>query len=127
MNILENYLITNNYADNEKSASKIIEAVSDEFLEYILQEITQSSYDRLQTRLSRATTPERRATIRQQIIDAENKQRKDILEPKTKRRTRRGSPRKSIVKSVIPKPIDKKIGNIKKFISRTVLGGLVPF
>ncbi len=34
-----NFLIENNYADSEKAASKILEAASDEFKEYILQEV----------------------------------------------------------------------------------------
>ena len=34
-----NFLIENNYADSEKAASKILEAASDEFKDYILQEV----------------------------------------------------------------------------------------
>jgi uncharacterized protein (DUF111 family) len=34
-----NFLIENNYTDSEKAASKILEAASDEFKEYILQEV----------------------------------------------------------------------------------------
>jgi hypothetical protein len=34
-----NFLVENNYADSEKAASKILEAASDEFKEYILQEV----------------------------------------------------------------------------------------
>jgi hypothetical protein len=34
-----NFLIENNYADSEKTASKILEAASDEFKEYILEEV----------------------------------------------------------------------------------------
>ena len=33
-----NFLVENNYADSEKAASKIIEAASEEFKDYILQE-----------------------------------------------------------------------------------------
>jgi hypothetical protein len=34
-----NFLIENNYADSEKAASRILEAASDEFKDYILQEV----------------------------------------------------------------------------------------
>jgi DNA-binding ferritin-like protein (Dps family) len=34
-----NFLVENNYADSEKAASKILEAASDEFKDYILQEV----------------------------------------------------------------------------------------
>jgi hypothetical protein len=34
-----NFLIENNYADSEEAASKILEAASDEFKNYILQEV----------------------------------------------------------------------------------------
>jgi hypothetical protein len=34
-----NFLVEHNYTDSEKAASKILEAASDEFKEYILQEV----------------------------------------------------------------------------------------
>jgi hypothetical protein len=125
MNILEEYLITNNYADTEKAASKILEAASDEFLEYLLQEITQSSYDRLKARLANARTPEERGTIQQQIRDAETQQREKILANKPIKRRTRSS--KSSVPSAITKPVENTKTKVKRFLKYTVGGGIVPF
>jgi Fic family protein len=125
MKLLEEYLIINNYADTEKAASKILEAASDQFLEYLLQEISQSSYDRLKARLANVRTPEERARIQQQIRDAETQQREKILANKPIRKRTRSS--KSSVPSVITKPVENAKTKVKRFITRTIGGALIPF
>lgn len=73
---LQNFLISNNYADSEKAASKILEAASDEFIEFI-QEMTQQEYDRLQAQLTKASTPEEKQRIRDRIDQKLNNKEKN--------------------------------------------------
>ncbi len=52
-----NFLIENNYADSELAASKILEAASDEFIDYIIKESIRSklsSYIKNRVKKSRA-------------------------------------------------------------------------
>jgi hypothetical protein len=116
MNLLEEYLIINNYADTEKAASKILEAASDHFLDYLLQEISQYSYDRLRARLTNARTPEERERIQQQIRDSEEAQRNTVLKSKP------------AIRPFLAKKVEKSrpVQAVKRFLKYTVGGGILP-
>ena len=82
-----NFLIEQNYANSSDAASNILEAASDEFLEFIIQEMTQQEHDSLQRRISNARTPEEKQRLKQQLDDKIQKQREKILsknKPKNK-------------------------------------------
>jgi polyribonucleotide nucleotidyltransferase len=114
------FLIENNYAHSEKAASKILEAASDEFIEFI-QEMTQQEYDRLQAQLTRASTPEETQRIRDRIDQKIEQQRKKILRPKVKPVIR------PFLANTARQAIKTKPARaIGRFLKYTTLGALVP-
>lgn len=77
-----NFLIEQNYANSSDAASNILEAASDEFLEFIIQEMTQQEHDSLQRRIANARTPEEKQRLKQQLDDKIQNQREKILSKK---------------------------------------------
>lgn len=116
-----NFLIEQNYANSSDAASNILEAASDEFLEFIIQEMTQQEHDSLQRRIANARTPEEKQRLKQKLDDKIQKQREKIL-----------SKKKPKNKQVI-RPYLRRIGSsreadaIKRYLTYTgpgVVGGM---
>ena len=118
-----NFLIENNYADNEVAASKILGAASPQFVEFLLQEMTQRQYENHLRAIQRARTPEEKAEHKKKLQDAIDKQRGEILTSKPKRQ-RKPSSIKSKVISKSTSYINKKIQPAKRFTTKTALGAL---
>jgi len=51
-----NFLIENNYADSSEAASRILEAASDEFKDYILQEVNKQWLKKQAIKLTQKAT-----------------------------------------------------------------------
>ena len=118
-----NFLIENNYADNEVAASKILDVASPQFVEFLIQEMTQRQYESLRRRIQRARTPEEKAELEKRLQDAIQAQRNKILTSKPKKKR---TP-KSIKSKVISKStsyLNKKIEPAKRFTTKTALGAL---
>ena len=118
-----NFLIENNYADNEVAASKILDAASPQFVEFLIQEMTQRQYESLRRRIQRARTPEEKAELEKRLQNAIQAQRNKILTPKPKKkRTPKSTTSKVISKST--SYLNKKIEPAKRFTTKTALGAL---
>ena len=118
-----NFLIENNYADNEVAASKILDVASPQFVEFLIQEMTQRQYESLRRRIQRARTPEEKSELEKRLQDAIQAQRNKILTSKPKKKR---TP-KSIKSKVISKStsyLNKKIQPAKRFTTKTALGAL---
>ena len=115
-----NFLVENNYADSERAASKIIEAASDEFIEFIY-EMTQRQYDQLKSRISNARTPEEKKRLQVQLDQQTQEQRQKVLKPKVKP-VIRPFLAKTAKQTLKTKPA-KAVG---RFLKYTALGGLIP-
>jgi hypothetical protein len=113
------FLIENNYADNEVAASKILDAASPQFVEFLLQEMTQREYENHLRAIQRARTPEEKAEHKKKLQDAIDKQRGEILTSKPKRQRK---PTSVISKST--SYLNKKIEPAKRFTTKTALGAL---
>ena len=117
------FLIENNYADNEVAASKILDAASPQFVEFLIQEMTQRQYESLRRRIQRARTPEEKAELEKRLQDAIQAQRNKILTSKPKKkRTPKSTTSKVISKST--SYLNKKIEPAKRFTTKTALGAL---
>jgi hypothetical protein len=114
-----NFLIEENYADNEVAASKILDAASPQFVEFLIQEMTQRQYENHLRAIQRARTPEEKAEHKKKLQDAIDKQRGEILTSKPKRQRK---PTSVISKST--SYINKKIQPAKRFTTKTALGAL---
>ncbi len=117
MNNVVNFLIENNYADTELAASKILEASSDQFLEFLLQEMNQQQHDSLKRRIANARTPEEKERLQRELNKKLQSQRDKIL-----------SKNKPKSKQVIRPYIKGKLKNsrtvkaVKRFLKYTGLG-----
>ena len=118
-----NFLIENNYADNEVAASKILDVASPQFVEFLIQEMTQRQYESLRRRIQRARTPEEKSELEKRLQDAIQAQRNKILTSKPKKkRTPKSTTSKVISKST--SYLNKKIEPAKRFTTKTALGAL---
>ena len=118
-----NFLFEQNYANTSDAAHKILEAASDEFLEYIIQEMTQQEHDSLQRRIANARTPEERQRLKQQLDDKIQKQREKILSKKKPKN-------KQVIRPYLKSQFSQfqKSGPVKatkRFLKHTFAGGLL--
>lgn len=112
-----NFLIEQNYANSSDAASNILEAASDEFLEYIIQEMTQQEHDSLQRGITNARTPEERQRLKQQLDDKLQKQREKILSKKKPKS-------KQVIRPYLKRKIEssRAAKAIKRYLKYTGLG-----
>ena len=112
-----NFLIEQNYANSSDAASNILEAASDEFLEYIIQEMTQQEHDSLQRRIANARTPEEKQRLKQQLDDKIQKQREKILSKKKPKN-------KQVIRPYLKRKIksSRAANAIKRYLKYTGLG-----
>ena len=112
-----NFLIEQNYANTSDAAHKILEAASDEFLEFIIQEMTQQEHDSLQRRIANARTPEERQRLKQQLDDKIQKQREKILSKKKPKN-------KQVIRPYLKRQFQKSrsVNAIKRYLKHTGLG-----
>lgn len=112
-----NFLIEQNYANSSDAASNILEAASDEFLEYIIQEMTQQEHDSLQRRIANARTPEEKQRLKQKLDDKIQKQREKILSKKKPKN-------KQVIRPYLKRQFQKSrsVNAIKRYLKYTGLG-----
>lgn len=112
-----NFLVEQNYANTSDAAHKILEAASDEFLEYIIQEMTQQEHDSLQRGITNARTPEEKQRLKQQLDDKLQKQREKILSKKKPKN-------KQVIRPYLKRKIksSRAAKAIKRYLKYTGLG-----
>ena len=118
--IMIDFLIQENYANTPEAASKILDASSGDFLEYLIQEMTQQQYERLKRRIANARTPEEKARLEAMLRAEIQKQRESILNSKKKKR--KSKTNKFVSKSMYT--VDRKLKPVKSFTTKTALGAL---
>lgn len=115
MDPLAEFLVENNYCDSEEAALKILEASSSEFQEFIILELF-GQERRIQKQIDSATDP----AVKRQLRDKLRK-----VQGRNKKIKRTVSKAASTVGRRIAK--SRKLKKAGNFITRTVLGSLIPF
>jgi hypothetical protein len=115
MDPLAEFLVENNYCDSEEAALKILEASSSEFQDFIILELF-GQERRIQKQIDSATDPAVERQLRDKLRNVQSRNTK-IKRTVSKAASMAG--RRIARSSTL-----KKAG---KFVTRTVLGSLIPF